>query len=76
MHSPTFPGILSSKIYLDTLLYTPFFEGEIGDMKYYFVVTKDKQQCMLKFWDYYLPQMSITPQNVPQTSNSLLWPTK
>ena len=49
MHSPTFPGILSSKIYLDTLLYTPFFEGEIGDMKYYFVVTKDKQQCMLKF---------------------------
>ena len=30
----------------------------------------------LKFWDYQTPVIGITSQNMPQTSNSLLSPTK
>ena len=40
------------------------------------IITKDKHDQLLKFWEYQPPIMGITGQNVPQTSNSLLSPTK
>ena len=40
------------------------------------MVTKDQYDAPLKFYDYQVPIMGITGQNMPQTSNSLLSPTK
>ena len=40
------------------------------------MVTKDQYDAPLKFCDYQVPIMVITSQNMPQTSNSLLSPTK
>ena len=44
-----------------------------GDNQWFPRVHGERQ---LKFWDYPLSKMGITPQNVPQTSNSILSPTK
>ena len=38
--------------------------------------TKDNSDAPLKFYDCQPPIMGIRPQNMPQTSNSLLSPTK
>ena len=35
-----------------------------------------KSDAPFMFWDYQTPIMGITGQNMPQTSNSLLSPTK
>ena len=42
----------------------------------YFFQTTVSFLSPLKFWDYQPPKMGITPQNMPQTSNPLLLPTK